>query len=269
VKLARRERFGRKAFENKREPKIIMGARKRAAQVSAGKYRNLQAQKVEDATSSLAQAEASIREDNRIRIDLPGTAVPASRTILELHSSPRPIVVRGPERVALTGDNGSGKTTLLREIVHGAPSKRVLFRVDGVGYLPQRLDVLDDDASVLENLSRAAPSATSNVLRAQLARFLIRGGRVDQAAGRLSGGERFRVSLASILLAEAPPQLLLLDEPTNNLDLQSVDQLVDALDSYRGALLVVSHDRAFLDRLGITTWMGMRDGVLESAAPPA
>lgn len=263
VKLARRERFGRKAFENKREPKIIMNARKRAAQVSAGKYRNLQSQKVEDATLTLTQAEASVRDDNRIRIDLPSTAVPAGRTILELASSPRPLVVRGPERVALTGDNGAGKTTLLREIVE-ATGERMLFRVDSVGYLPQRLDILDDTASVLDNLRRAAPSATPNELRAQLARFLIRGDRVDQLAGRLSGGERFRVSLASILLAEDPPQLLLLDEPTNSLDLQSVDQLVDALDSYRGALLVVSHDRAFLDRLGITTWLEMRGGIVHA-----
>jgi ATPase subunit of ABC transporter with duplicated ATPase domains len=120
--------------------------------------------------------------------------------------------------------------------------------------------VLDDSASVLDNLRSAAPSATPNALRAQLARFLIRGDRVDQLAGQLSGGERFRVSLATILLAEVPPQLLLLDEPTNNLDLQSVDQLVDALEAYQGALLVVSHDRFFLDRLGITTWLELRDG---------
>jgi ATPase subunit of ABC transporter with duplicated ATPase domains len=261
VKLARRERFGQKAFENKREPKIIMNARKREAQVSAGKYRGIQSQKVADASHAVTEAEARLRDDVRIRIDLPGTAVPAGRTMLELASSPRPIEVRGPERVALTGPNGSGKTTLLREIVMHAPSQRVRFSVSAVGYLPQRLDVLDDSASVLENLRLAAPSATPNALRAQLARFLIRGDRVDQLAGHLSGGERFRVSLATILLAEVPPQLLLLDEPTNNLDLQSVDQLVDALAAYQGALLVVSHDRFFLDRLGISTWLELRDGV--------
>ncbi|MHA6669498.1 ABC-F family ATP-binding cassette domain-containing protein [Homoserinimonas sp. A447] len=261
VKLASRERFGQKAFENKREPKIIMNARKREAQVSAGKYRGIQSQKVADASHAVAEAELRVREDARIRIDLPGTAVPVGRIMLELASTPHPIEVRGPERVALTGANGAGKTTLLREIVRDAPSERVPFRIDSVGYLPQRLDVLNDDSSVLDNVRAAAPSAPPNALRAQLARFLIRGDRVDQLAGRLSGGERFRVSLASILLAEVPPQLLLLDEPTNNLDLQSVDQLVDALDAYQGALLVVSHDRFFLDRLGITTWLELRDGL--------
>lgn len=258
VKLARRASYGDKAYENKREPKIIMNARKREAQVSAGKYRGVQSERVADATRTLEKAESRIRADGRIRIDLPGTAVPAGRTVLELVSSLGPIVARGPERLALTGDNGSGKTTLLREIMSGE-GERMLFRTDSIGYLPQRLDILDDSSSVLDNLRAAAPTATPNALRAQLARFLIRGDRVDQLAGQLSGGERFRVSLASILLAERPPQLLLLDEPTNNLDLQSVDQLVDALDAYEGALLVVSHDRHFLDRLGIDTWLELRD----------
>jgi ATPase subunit of ABC transporter with duplicated ATPase domains len=84
-----------------------------------------------------------------------------------------------------------------------------------------------------------------------LARFLVRGSRVDQPAGTLSGGERFRVSLACLLLAEPAPRLLLLDEPTNNLDLDSVEQLTDALSGYRGALIVASHDRTFLADIGV------------------
>jgi ATPase subunit of ABC transporter with duplicated ATPase domains len=74
----------------------------------------------------------------------------------------------------------------------------------------------------------------------------------------LSGGERFRVALARLLLAEPPPQLIVLDEPTNNLDLTSVEQLVDALRAYRGALLVVSHDDEFLSRLDLDRTLPMR-----------
>jgi ATPase subunit of ABC transporter with duplicated ATPase domains len=123
-----------------------------------------------------------------------------------------------------------------------------------VGYLPQRLDVLDDARSVLDNVRAAAPGATPHEVRARLARFLVRGDRVDQLAGTLSGGERFRVSLACLLLADPAPQLLLLDEPTNNLDLDSVAELTDALAGYRGALLVASHDRRFLDGIGVRRW---------------
>ena len=87
--------------------------------------------------------------------------------------------------------------------------------------------------------------------RARLARFLFRGSAADREVRTLSGGERFRATLASVLLADPAPQLLMLDEPTNNLDLASYDALVSALTDHRGALLVVSHDDRFLDDIGI------------------
>ena len=117
-----------------------------------------------------------------------------------------------------------------------------MLHTDRVGYLPQRVDGLDDAASVLENVAAAASDVPVPELRNRLARFLIRGEAVERPVATLSGGERFRVALARLLLADPPPQLLVLDEPTNNLDLDTVDQLVDALAAYRGAVLVVSHD---------------------------
>ncbi|GIH23793.1 ABC transporter [Acrocarpospora phusangensis] len=273
VKLDRRLRYGRKMEEQKREPKIIMGARKRQAQVSAGKHRNLHEEKVEQARERLAEAEEAVRDDAGIRVVLPATAVPSGRTVLSLPldglsvtdhdiseisvASVFPgkeltrLVVRGPERIALVGPNGSGKTTLLERI---ATHVRAPGSPDGVfvptRYLPQRLDILDDGLSVLGNVRAAAPETSAHAARAGLARFLFRGARVDQLAGTLSGGERFRAVLAALLLAE--PQLLLLDEPTNNLDLVSVRQLAQALSAYRGALIVASHDLPFLESIGPT-----------------
>jgi ATPase subunit of ABC transporter with duplicated ATPase domains len=260
AKLAQRKRVGAKAFENTRVPRAVMRERKRTAQVSAGKHRILHEQRLSDAQYRLASAEQGLRDDDRIRIDLPETAVPPTRIVLTTHdlvlpygAAPGDLDVRGPERVALTGPNGSGKTTLLRTLAGElAPAAgHVDLRVP-VRYLPQRLDVLDDALSVTANVAWLAPSATNNDIRARLARFLFRSGRADQDVATLSGGERFRATLAALLLAEPAPQLLLLDEPTNNLDLASVDQLKDALSAYRGALIVASHDQPFLDAIDIT-----------------
>ena len=170
--------------------------------------------------------------------------------------------IRGPERIALIGPNGAGKSTLLHAITE-EQLPRVPYRL-----LPQRLDLLRDELSVVENLALLAPSAENQERRARLARFLFRGRAADQPVSTLSGGERFRATLAALLLAEPPPQLLMLDEPTNNLDLSSVAQLQDALASYQGALLIASHDLPFLREIGITRWLQLDNGELTDIDPP-
>jgi ATPase subunit of ABC transporter with duplicated ATPase domains len=259
VKLARRRRYGQKMFEQKREPKIIMGARKRAAEVSAGRLRGLHEADVAEARERVDEAEDQVRDDREIRLDLPATAVPPSRMVLTskgLRIAHTGVAVdldlRGHERVGLVGRNGSGKTTLLRTIVGEIPpaAGEVRLRVPA-RHLPQRMDVLDDSLSVVDNVRRHAPDADLQHVRHQLARLLFRGRSADQPASTLSGGERLRATLACVLLAEPAPQLLLLDEPTNNLDLLSVRRLVEALASYGGAMLVVSHDVHFLADLGL------------------
>ncbi|MFD9570026.1 ABC-F family ATP-binding cassette domain-containing protein [Streptomyces sp. NPDC059982] len=274
VKLARRKRYGQKMNDNKREPKIVMGNRKRAAQESAGKHRTLHTERLADARERLDQAAEAVRDDAEIRIELPATQVPPGRRVLTLRdlrlahgaSVPGEWEVRGPERIALVGGNGSGKTTLLRTVAGLVPpaSGEAVAHVPA-RFLPQRLDVLDDERSVVENVARFAPHATNNLIRARLAHFLFRGARADRAAGTLSGGERFRAALAALLLAEPAPQLLMLDEPTNNLDLASARQLSGALEAYEGALVVASHDVPFLESIGITRWL-LLDGTLRPSS---
>nr|WP_280388146.1 ATP-binding cassette domain-containing protein [Nocardia wallacei] len=251
IKLDRRKRYGQKMWDSKREPKIIMAERKRQAQVSAGKLRNNHLAKVEEAKEQLTQAQELLRDDREIRVDLPGTRLYPGQDVLELAEvtlANGPVVslkVSGPERIALTGRNGAGKTTLLRRIAAEPP--KVPWRM-----LPQRLDIFDEQRSVVENVSAATPHASPEQVRSQLARFLFRGADADVAAGALSGGERLRAALAMLLLADPAPKLLLLDEPTNNLDLPSLRHLTEALAGFEGALIVVSHDPRFLDEIGVT-----------------
>ncbi|GGZ63341.1 ABC-F family ATP-binding cassette domain-containing protein [Streptomyces bluensis] len=277
-KLAKRTRYANKMYENKREPRAVMKLKKRSAQVSAGKHRLLHEERLADAKERLDEAVEAVRDDDEIRVDLPYTAVPPGRTVLtlldlELRYGARVrggLDLRGPERIALIGRNGAGKTTLLRTIagelepVAGEATAHVPLR-----FLPQRLDVLDDGLTVVENVARFAPSATNNRIRARLARFLFKGARADQPTATLSGGERFRAALAALMLAEPAPQLLMLDEPTNNLDMASVRQLTTALESYEGALIVASHDLPFLESIGITRRLLMEEGELREITPEA
>jgi len=166
------------------------------------------------------------------------------------------------DRDAKAGSNGGSAPAGPGSSQFSLLSVTATAHTDRIGYLSQRVDGLDGAESPLQNLRRAAPGAGDVELRNRLARFLLRGDAVLRPAAGLSGGERFRLALACLVMADPPPQLLVLDEPTNNLDLDTVDQLVAALAAYRGGVLVVSHDDAFLRRLEPDLVLELRDGQL-------
>ncbi|MBD8537465.1 ATP-binding cassette domain-containing protein [Frigoribacterium sp. CFBP 8751] len=254
--IARRAKAGAKAGESM--PKIMANQLRGQAEATAGSLRRAHASSEQEARVAVDTAERRLRRDDTIVVDLPDPAVPASRRLAELTVRGRTVVVQGVERIAVVGDNGSGKTTLLEQLVgapdarpHSLPDTHAVTLTARVAHLGQKKDSLDDALTVLENVRRAAPEVPPREVRNRLARFLVRGDVVDRLASTLSGGERFRVALAGLLLADPPPELLVLDEPTNDLDMASTDHLLQALRGYRGALVIVSHDEEFLERLGL------------------
>jgi len=278
-RAARRSSTAARNIKDAGLPKIVAGAMKRSAQESAGRSDDVHQKRVNQARAQLDDAERALRDDDTIVLDLPGTNVPAGRTVfraegLQVCRGDRKLFadngielsISGPERIALTGANGAGKSTLLRVISGDIQADAgTVQRADGrVAYLSQRLDLLDPNDTVAQSLAVYAPSLTHTRRMHLLAQFLFTGSRIHLPVAALSGGERLRATLACVLYAEPAPQLLLLDEPTNNLDLASVAQLEAALNAYDGAFVVVSHDERFLADIGIQRRLRLSEGRLEA-----
>jgi ATPase subunit of ABC transporter with duplicated ATPase domains len=172
-------------------------------------------------------------------------APPATRSIS--------LTVTGQQRIGVVGPNGCGKSTLLKLLAgQVAPlAGRCELRAR-TAYLDQQLAQLQPQRSAIEHLLDANREAGESTLRTHLAQMGLEAARAAAPVATLSGGERLKVALACALYAHPPAQLLLLDEPSNHLDLPSLEALEAMLTQYQGALLVVSHDAAFLRALGLT-----------------
>lgn len=260
----KRNRRGQAAAARGGIPRILAGGRKRAAQVTTGKRDVALVERADAAVTKAHEAFADMKIDPVMYADLMGQALHSQKLIAEargfnirfrdwLFPHDLDFSWRGNVRLALQGPNGSGKSTLLKALTGAPLATRGELNCGQLVtlYIDQRCSVLDDTSSVLDNVRSVAPGSESE-LRTHLARFLFTKDTVFQKAHSLSGGERLRATLARALFATTKPELLLLDEPTNNLDLVNIEFLEDVVREFRGALIVVSHDRRFLDNCGVT-----------------
>src|SRR5699024_3615688 len=153
--------------------------------------------------------------------------------------------VRGGDKIAILGKNGTGKTTLLKKIMNESEGITLSPAIK-IGYFSQNLDVLDENKSILENVSETSKQ-DETFIRTVLARLHFYRDDVHKKVEVLSGGERVKVSFAKLFVSEI--NTLLLDEPTNVLDIVAMEALEDLLQNYEGTVLLVSHDRRFLQNI--------------------
>ncbi|RTM75297.1 ABC-F family ATP-binding cassette domain-containing protein [Enterobacter quasiroggenkampii] len=234
---------------------------KGAAKERIGTWKKQHSEQNEALNAAVNKARERVEDDNPVMFTLPGSQVPEGKQVLVLedlvlpHVPVLPLTWRmdGPMRVALKGPNGCGKSTLLKTILGEMTPRSGTCKVSvSCAYLDQHLSRLDLSQSVMTHLNLSHTPLEEGVLRTRLAQLQLGADKVMLPLAALSGGERLKAALACVLWRAEATQLLLLDEPTNHLDLASVQAIEAALAGFPGALLVVSHDEAFLSGLTLT-----------------
>lgn len=254
---------GKKASARGDIPKMLLGLRKSAAQQSGGSAK-VHAQKiVHSRAADFVEAEAAARQQREASVRIAPTGLAAGRDVARLDNvvvrregvsvlSVSSLHLRGPMRLGVTGLNGAGKSTLLG-VLSGRvrPDEGTVVLSETAAYLDQDVSLLHEQETVRDAWLRLNPDNTVQDAQAALAGFLFRNTSALKRIGELSGGERLRAGLACVLGGKRPARLLLLDEPTNHLDLPSIAAVEEALCAYDGTLVVVSHDRSFLQAINL------------------
>ncbi|BBT42982.1 ABC-F family ATP-binding cassette domain-containing protein [Enterobacter asburiae] len=234
---------------------------KGAAKERIGSWKKQHSEQNDALNAAVNKARERVEEDSPVMFTLPGSQIPEGKQVLVLedlvlpHAPVPPLNWRmdGPMRVALKGPNGCGKSTLLKILLGEIAPRSGTCKVSvSCAYLDQHLSRLDLSQSVMTHFNLSHTPLEEGVLRTRLAQLQLGADKVTLPLAELSGGERLKAALACVLWRAEATQLLLLDEPTNHLDLASVQAIEAALSSFPGALLVVSHDEAFLRGLALT-----------------
>lgn len=253
---------GEKHIEQRKWPTITSGTKARRAQSTAGKNSS----KIRQSRQEIVAKLDNLWQPEELSYSFSLDGFSSDKAVVTInggscgyHADGFSVAdinlnLTGKSHLALCGDNGSGKTTLIKAIL-GEPSlwrhgEWQLPAPSDIAYLDQHYAVISDDATVVEMVSRANPQLSHSELRNFLNQFLFRkNGEVAKTGAVLSGGEKVRLSLA--LIALRMPKLLIVDEVSNNIDLTTREHIIQILQNYPGALIIISHDRDFINQLNI------------------
>lgn len=265
-KQSKRQREGKKRAKKGGMPRIILGGMKRRAQATMGKLDKSTTEKLDGAVKEAWEAYQKLKVDPVMFAELPQINLPHGKLVMEadkfnfrfkgaeknLWKENLNFLAKGACRVGILGSNGSGKSTLLQLMngkdLEGETTGTLTLGAVEARFLDQDYSLLDKEKSIMENVQKKS-DMNDVELRNFLAMFLFPGEAVYQKVSQLSGGEKLRAALAGVLLASPPANVLILDEPTNNLDIPNIEFLESLLREYQGALIVVSHDKEFVDNL--------------------
>ncbi|RAW02888.1 ABC-F family ATP-binding cassette domain-containing protein [Pseudochryseolinea flava] len=258
---------GKKKQEKAGLPTIMMKTLKNSAERSTAKMKEVHADKLRGLSKELHDLRSTLPITDKMKVDLLNSKLHDGKVLVTAQSinfsygeemlweEPKSFQIRSGDRVAIKGVNASGKTTLLNIILGNIqPSVGVVERAMLKSmYVDQEYSVVDDHLSVYDQTQqfnqRALPE---HEIKARLKRFLFSKDDWDKPCKSLSGGEKMRLILCALTIGDQTPDLLVLDEPTNNLDLKNIEIMTNAINDYRGTVMVISHDVHFLNAIGIT-----------------
>ncbi len=270
----RRQRLdarGKKKQEKAGLPTISMNTLKNNAEKSTARLKEVHAEKVGAISIELTELRSGFSENDQMKINLDHTSIYPGKPLITvsdvnfsyqtkpLWKEPLNFKVLSGSRLAVEGLNGSGKSTLIRLLLDQLkPERGTIIRSAAIRYL-----YIDQDYSLINNgwtVYQQAQQANTvglqeHEIKIRLSRFLFDKNDWDKSCKDLSGGEKMRLMLCTLTIAEQAPDLIVLDEPTNNLDIQNIEILINAMNVYRGSLLVVCHDTGFLKQLQIDNFI--------------
>ena len=266
MKAQKRERSGKKLQASHSQAPILLDFKKEQAGQSLGAVRKQQQKQMTELQSNLKMSQLKvehltaqqfafrhrpIKTGEILRVDQLSLAFQDS---IKLH-----FALQSGQKIQLQGANGSGKSTFLRLLqAHNEVKHPNIFLAIPPVYLDQNFSFLNDTLTVLENLKLLNPTISETEWRNQLGQLRIRGDKAIQSLSKLSGGEKLKITLLGLNYWPNNIELLLLDEPENHLDLESRDLLAHAIQSYQGAVILVSHDMSFVEKCGIHQAVSLR-----------
>lgn len=245
--------------------RIMMNTLRNQAENSTSKLKSAHAEKISGISQELQQLRSALPDMDQMKLGFDDSNLHKGKLLFKaeglnfnfgtekLWKQPLSLSLLSGERLALSGPNGSGKTTLIKIILGDLkPEQEVYSAIRHAVYIDQEYSLIDNNLKVYEQAQQFNTGALQeHEIKIRLNWFLFGKDDWDKPCAALSGGERMRLLLCCLTISDQSPDLIVLDEPTNNLDIQNIEILTHAINNYKGALIIVSHDAYFLEQTGI------------------